>query len=424
MARKRKRTFKKTSIPGVTQVTNVDGTVKYKCQRRFGNGKRESKVFDSIIEAKKWFPDDEKKEQEILKHKSHTIVNGSYTDMTLGDLIKDWKDAKYPNKHLSAPQKVKGKIPMIPKITNRLSLSTALQVEKRLNNLFDDDSILSAPLHEIDRERILNYFKDKIPSRKRKNWRMELDDLRTIFNWYIERNKRNNQLFLNPIDKTLREDLSIPRVESKKKQNLHLSEEDVDKIFEVLDDDNICHKLVELQLILGTRVGEVLALRWTDIDFKKERIVIKYTTLFDRNVRFLGLQDLKDKGLNQMVKDFIPRTKEILLDIKEKSESMFVFGANKEEPITRRKVAYHYNKLLKSVGIDPSDYQGITHLMRHTSCQVGFNNVKNIEKVQAHSGHRNRNMVEKYAPKHLDGAATEVMTAFSDRFSKKSKENE
>jgi integrase len=416
MARKRKRTFKKTSIPGVTQVTNVDGTVKYKCQRRFGNGKRESKVFDSIIEAKKWFPDDEKKEQEILKHKSHTIVNGSYTDMTLRGLIDKWKKTKYSNVNLEAPDRIKGEITLIPEPTGKLCLSTGIQIEKRLNNLFDDDSVLELPLHEIDGEKIVSYINAKHIGPKRESWIRELKDLSGIFNWYIETYGRKNPTFHNPITKQVKAELAFQQVNQKTKKKESLSQEDLLRITKILTPGNLFHDLFKLQLTFGSRIGEMLGLKWTDIDFKDKGICFRHTAVFKGNHRFLGLQSLKNKSIEKLEKDLIPKAEKMFLGILGRSNSLYVFGLKEDEPVAPKKVRYEYYKILKNAGIDQKEYKGITHLMRHTSAQMVYNLTGNKEATQAHTGHKSIKMVERYAPLQPKSLSRKAMAELSENF--------
>lgn len=411
----KKRIFKQTKTPGVRSFKAVDGTVKYVTQRRTKDGKRPSKTFDSYDEAKRWFPC--KKKKEILRRKSHAVVNGSYTDMTLGELIKKWKLARYPNKDLESPSIPKGQATIIPKIEGRLSLSSASYLDRKLTHLFDDDSILNLFLHEIDGAKIVEYISVKHVSSKRKTWKGELRILCSIFNWYIKKFKRKNPTFFNPIDSQTMNELSIPTVNAERKKRKYLNQEELADIKKVLEPNNLYHNLFALQLLFGTRMGEMLGLLWENVDFKKRNVCFRYTAFFSKNIHFKGLQSLKDKSIREINKDLIDIAEEVFLKIKESSESIFVFGASRETPVTPRQVRYQYNQLLKKAGLNPGDYQSITHLVRHTSAQMVYNLTGDLNATQAHTGHRNRDMVENlYAADHPRRLAKDAMSELGKNF--------
>ncbi len=96
---------------------------------------------------------------------------------------------------------------------------------------------------------------------------------------------------------------------------------------------------------------------------------------------------------------------------------IFVFGAFREVPVTPRQVRYHYNQLLKKAGLNISDYQSITHLVRHTSAQMVYNLTGDLNATQANTGHRNRGMVENlYAAEHPKKLASKAMSKLSESF--------
>ncbi len=73
--------------------------------------------------------------------------------------------------------------------------------------------------------------------------------------------------------------------------------------------------------------------------------------------------------------------------------------------------------LLKKAGLNPSDYQSITHLVRHTSAQMVYNLTGDLNATQAHTGHRNRGMVENlYAAEHPKKLASRAMSKLSESF--------
>jgi len=95
---------------------------------------------------------------------------------------------------------------------------------------------------------------------------------------------------------------------------------------------------------------------------------------------------------------------------------MFVFGLKKDEPVTIRRVRYYYNKILMDAGLNPGDYQSITHLMRHTSAQMVYNLTGDLNATQAHTGHRSRKMVERYAPIQPKALAQKAMSVLEENF--------
>lgn len=126
--------------------------------------------------------------------------------------------------------------------------------------------------------------------------------------------------------------------------------------------------LVEIMLTAGLRVSEVCSLRWSDLRYRSNMILIKEA------------KGKKDRNL------FIPES--LMNKMKgykeEAPDSVYVFATRTGKPQDRSTL----NKTIKTyagkAGIEKNVYN---HLLRHTALTDLYSSTKDIRKVQAIAGH-------------------------------------
>lgn len=145
---------------------------------------------------------------------------------------------------------------VLKSITNNLNVSqtSAERISKALNcslsHLFkavDQDNSLSA-------KTILHHH------------RLISSILSTAVQWQI--------IFSNPCDR-----VKPPKVEKNKPR--YLDDKEATQLFELLQSENIQNRtMIQLLLLTGFRRGELLGLKWSDIDFKQQIIHIRRSLLY------------------------------------------------------------------------------------------------------------------------------------------------
>ncbi len=144
-----------------------------------------------------------------------------------------------------------------------------------------------------------------------------------------------------------------------------------------------------ISLYTGLRIGEVCALSWNDVDFKKKIIRIRHTVARVRNL------EKERKTVTKLIID-VPKTQSSvrdipissnLLPILEKiyniSSSNYVISENIGF-ISPRTYEYRYHKLLEECGIEHVNY----HVLRHTfatRCVEAGVDIKSLSEILGHS---------------------------------------
>lgn len=138
-----------------------------------------------------------------------------------------------------------------------------------------------------------------------------------------------------------------------------------------------------LCLYAGLRLGELCALRWTDIDFKGKVLTI------DRTVQRLAVLGHMTKTIlletnpkSESSRRTIPLTSELLEILSGfKEEAPYVFG--REKPLDPRTMQYRFKKILKEVGIDDRTFHALRHTFA-TNCVENGMDVKTLSELLGH----------------------------------------
>ena len=141
---------------------------------------------------------------------------------------------------------------------------------------------------------------------------------------------------------------------------------------------------VLLCLYAGLRLGELCALRWTDIDFEDRTLTV------NRTVQRIAVPDrmtktslLETAPKSESSRRTIPLTLELLRILSRlEGENPYVFGG--EKPLDPRTMQYRFQKILSEVGIDGRTF----HTLRHTfatNCVENGMDVKALSELLGHS---------------------------------------
>lgn len=137
--------------------------------------------------------------------------------------------------------------------------------------------------------------------------------------------------------------------------------------------------LLSLLIYTGERRGEVLGLRWEDIDFDSDMIHVERAVAFPSNQPFVG--ETKSKAGVRSI-PLLPELKNILLRYK-KAEGYIV--GNGDKPLTERAYRCAYKRIDSKL-----DLHGATaHVFRHTFMTMAVDalDLKTLQTIAGHASH-------------------------------------
>ena len=190
-----------------------------------------------------------------------------------------------------------------------------------------------------------------------------------------------------------------------------------------ITDNTFYRELYRFMLCTGLRVGEVGALRWSDIDFENEIIYVKHTLScqYDDGVKTMEITTPKTKNSFRKV-PFFNETKQILLDQKKKQKELksqlkerwrgqiddLVFTTSMGSPVTRYVLQHDMRQITREIQMselynamqerrEVKEFEAIhPHCLRHTFATRCFEKGMDAKMVQQIMGHANINMTMSY----------------------------
>ncbi|MBF0710582.1 MULTISPECIES: tyrosine-type recombinase/integrase [unclassified Gemella] len=238
-------------------------------------------------------------------------------------------------------------------------------------------------MHMLDLQRLFNELSLKYS----KNY---INTLKASAKMILDFAVNSNLINSNPIDK-----IKLPRVESINKSELddyYTKEELIDFLNIVKENHN--HKtytIFRLLAFTGMRIGEALALEWSDIDFNNSSISINKTIARGTDNKLI-IQTPKTKSSSRVI-DIDPTTMQTLRQHKlEQKELIFRLGwQNKGIVFTNLKNTYLWNSNINSDLYricKKHNFKSIKlHGFRHTHCSLLFESGASIQAVQTRLGH-------------------------------------
>ncbi len=184
-------------------------------------------------------------------------------------------------------------------------------------------------------------------------------------------------------------DLDLPVIIKKKKVTILTRNDQKSIMSYILSDNSQKYSGILLSLMTGLRIGEVCALKWSDIDLKKRIINVDKT-----------LQRICEKGKKSKITITVPKTSnsnrevpisnslyDFLIKLKPSNRDMYFLTGTSlpTEPRNYRKV---YLTLLKKLKINRTSF----HALRHTFATRLIENKVDIKTVSELLGHASVNI--------------------------------
>ncbi len=277
---------------------------------------------------------------------------------------------------------------------NNTSLKNAEKLCKALNKPFNEVFELSKKRKTLSTETVLHYH------------RLISSILGTAVEWGV--------LLLNPCNRT-----KPPRV--KEKEPKYLDEVQAGILLELLEKDHSTYKdVIYLLLFTGMRRGEVLGLKWSDVDFNTSIMQIT-RSLHYLPGRGLYEDETKNKTSKRVIK--LPCTAVTMLQthkVKQLEQrlrlgdrwqnSEYIFTTVEGKPINPDTLSSWFSKFIKA-NADKLPYITL-HSLRHTNATLQIAGGVPITTVAKRLGHTNSNTTGKiyaHAIKSADEVAAETL---------------
>ena len=148
-------------------------------------------------------------------------------------------------------------------------------------------------------------------------------------------------------------------------------------------------------LYMGLRIGELLALEWSDVGFSKNELFVTKTCYDgkDKNGVFRRITNTpKTDTSNRIIP--IPKTLiPILKEMKKKGKNQYVISES-EKPLAVRSYQRSFERLLKRLGIQHKGFHSLRHTFATRALEIGVD-VKTLSEIL---GHKNANItLQRYA---------------------------
>lgn len=187
-----------------------------------------------------------------LINKLYDIYFDSKKDITITDLFMDW---------------IKIRTKRANKYPDKLTMNTVLRNIQHWNKYVKDYDISKTPIKKITTEILFNYFKSIIDEFNMT--REELSNMKIIFTKAFSKAKDENIINLNPLLKVdfYHEDINCRTIVKKADGSKVFLEDEAITLFKYLSETETVPSLaIQLSFQLGLRIGELVALKWSDIN--------------------------------------------------------------------------------------------------------------------------------------------------------------
>lgn len=278
-----------------------------------------------------------------------------------------------------------------------VSARTVRRNENHWNKYYSGSPITQKPLHKITSENIEDFFHGIIT--KYNITSKELGNMKYIFSDMMKLAKKKNHIQINPFNDV---DICTNACKPQKKQNdtsrVYLPEEK-EKLFVELNKELTEHPditdmyAIFLLFKLGLRIGEMVALKWADIDYQSCEIHIHRmeTRDYDENEKLTDCIVEHTKKRSPYGDRFLPlgdyeiNTFQKIKDINKKNnynDDDFIFCDEKGRT-NIRSIDNRIRKLCRHAGIEIKS----AHDIRRTVASEMFNNGIPVVAIRNYLGH-------------------------------------
>ena len=341
---------------------NGEGTIYYseklnKWVGQFTAGRKN----DGKINRKSVYGDTRKEVKEKITKALADVQNKTYinnSNTTLYDLAKEIIDDK--------------------KSSNEVSEATYKRLEYTLGYI-NNNPIAQQPIQKITAKQLKDFLNSMTAYSN-----SVLQKIFQLLNQAFRRAIDRNIILKNPM---LAEEVKRPKSDKLDREVISLTIDEEKKLINALNDDNGAYKnIILLMLFTGMRIGEVLAINKSDIDFKEKNIYVKTTLTRDSKDNTILGNTTKTKNSKRI----ITITKNVEKILKNALSNTFsndlgLLFYDDKGLITPSEVNSYLIRLNKRYNIRENIHN---HMLRHTyatRCIEAGMSVKVLQKKLGHS---------------------------------------
>lgn len=238
----------------------------------------------------------------------------------------------------------------------------------------------------IDRKK--KEYKKKVNS-KRCNFDKSLDEVKAVLNWHKD---NYDYKFSNPV---LKRHYVQGKIKNTRAKDKVMTQEQLINFIKAFD-NSLYQDFAIVQFFCASRFGEIAGIQLKNVDLENKSLLIKEVVVEDQHKRFLELKEYPKNGHPRVVAistNFFLRAIQRRLNFVV-LHSNFLFHEN-GNPLSYRRVQYHYNKALKKAGLYPQFSS--THTLRYSMATESRRVMGTLDAAQAITGHHSIKMIEQYA---------------------------
>lgn len=362
-------------------------TGKYRAIRKIienGQPKKQAAVFDNIEDAKSY-------RLGILKKKvegnnvHHSSSDGPNNRYTFKALVEEWKSLHYLQIELTSQQMYETRLPH-------------LQFLEDCNV----DDITTQTITSL----VKHWASEDYPkSKDRQTFEKELDLIKVILNFY--KRHRDNRFFV-PI---LPDHYKAADIAKKVKPPVRgLKQVDLGKFLTAMREKYPQNYVLALvQLGLGLRISETLALHWDDLDLEKGIVTVSRSVGWNKERKTLFLKSRKNRKELTVALPALLIQELSCWKAQRDGNSPLIFHRG-GQLIKRQQVSKAYNRVLTALGIT---YVTGTHMLRKTSGTLARKITGDVYAASKLLDHSSVSITEKYYQEELDEDKVMVANALN-----------